>query len=105
AKPACPCSSWRATSTSTTCPTTSMWCRWWIASATTGRAPRCSRVSRPSSASASRVPKEELDELGHTCAERAGRAVRPLARNLGVGDQPRSEEHTSELQSLAYLVC
>src|SRR2546425_1353731 len=24
---------------------------------------------------------------------------------LGAGDAPRSEEHTSELQSLAYLVC
>src|SRR5205823_11055732 len=34
------------------------------------------------------------------CQRRTG--VKPIAR---VEEQPRSEEHTSELQSLAYLVC
>src|SRR2546423_11007471 len=29
----------------------------------------------------------------------------PDGENRPVGPQPRSEEHTSELQSLAYLVC
>src|SRR5687767_15388635 len=39
------------------------------------------------------------------CCRRAARVLLPVDR---VGDEPcrrRSEEHTSELQSLAYLVC
>src|SRR2546425_8230211 len=32
-------------------------------------------------------------------------AIRPTIRDFSVGDYLRSEEHTSELQSLAYLVC
>src|SRR2546425_5619189 len=40
-------------------------------------------------------------------AGRAGRAARRRRRRRGSsgGGRPRSEEHTSELQSLAYLVC
>src|SRR2546425_6177725 len=34
-----------------------------------------------------------------------GTLVRPLAGNLALVRKVRSEEHTSELQSLAYLVC
>src|SRR2546425_6365458 len=33
------------------------------------------------------------------------RRVRPPARSAASASRPRSEEHTSELQSLAYLVC
>src|SRR5205823_14259128 len=41
----------------------------------------------------------------HRAAERPqGGQGRPLAQ-LAAGDGHRSEEHTSELQSLAYLVC
>src|SRR5205823_13795954 len=35
----------------------------------------------------------------------AGTSTFPLDRAAAAGDQRRSEEHTSELQSLAYLVC
>src|SRR5205823_14682436 len=35
----------------------------------------------------------------------AGRHRRPAERRQVVAPEPRSEEHTSELQSLAYLVC
>src|SRR5687767_15769666 len=36
---------------------------------------------------------------------RGQRAQNFVALEAAGGDQPRSEEHTSELQSLAYLVC
>src|SRR5205823_13720748 len=35
----------------------------------------------------------------------AGTALEPSARAEASGSESRSEEHTSELQSLAYLVC
>src|SRR5687767_15659616 len=39
-----------------------------------------------------------------TADRRADRMVRPQSKRRGA-QCPRSEEHTSELQSLAYLVC
>src|SRR2546423_3092047 len=49
---------------------------------------------------------------GHAGAERAGATDQPPPRIVRAGGEPswvlrrgRSEEHTSELQSLAYLVC
>src|SRR3712207_7113758 len=36
---------------------------------------------------------------------RAARQPRPLLRHALAGARPRSEEHTSELQSRQYLVC
>src|SRR2546423_6455848 len=48
---------------------------------------------------------------GDAAAERRGEAVGPLIADPHLQDamavvlRPRSEEHTSELQSLAYLVC
>src|SRR5687767_15366569 len=37
---------------------------------------------------------------------RCGLALKPVSQSsTGAGRKPRSEEHTSELQSLAYLVC
>src|SRR2546423_9042599 len=46
------------------------------------------------------------DEAGALAALRA-EASGAVGDSIGVGDgsEPRSEEHTSELQSLAYLVC
>src|SRR2546425_9013695 len=62
-----------------------------------------SRLDAVDEVVAPRVGRRHVDELlhvdrRHDCA--AG--VDPLAV---VGDDTRSEEHTSELQSLAYLVC
>src|SRR2546425_4609430 len=42
------------------------------------------------------------EEAGHVVVEEGEAGG---AQPLGVGSQIRSEEHTSELQSLAYLVC
>src|SRR2546425_8865970 len=45
---------------------------------------------------------------GHVQVRRADLCVRPCGLRLsrhGASDDCRSEEHTSELQSLAYLVC
>src|SRR2546423_14264664 len=44
------------------------------------------------------------DALPILCDRRRGGCGRRLLRRLG-RPRPRSEEHTSELQSLAYLVC
>src|SRR2546425_10355746 len=50
------------------------------------------------------LPISRLDTLGHEVVHRRLRA--PLAeRQVVLVGAPRSEEHTSELQSLAYLVC
>src|SRR5687767_15757714 len=48
------------------------------------------------------VPAERAVRAGHATSDDAGQA-----RALGgpALHEPRSEEHTSELQSLAYLVC
>src|SRR5229473_7900402 len=46
------------------------------------------------------IPPAALDHL----PQHARKGQRPRALVLR-GPQPRSEEHTSELQSLAYLVC
>src|SRR2546425_8325190 len=39
------------------------------------------------------------------CGERAGYPGQHATQRKGGREEPRSEEHTSELQSLAYLVC
>src|SRR2546425_9305749 len=45
----------------------------------------------------------DLRARGHAVARGTGRARLPAGRSVRVSG--RSEEHTSELQSLAYLVC
>src|SRR2546425_1357431 len=42
---------------------------------------------------------------GRLCHRRGGRALVPRRRDPAADPGVRSEEHTSELQSLAYLVC
>src|SRR5687767_15455174 len=55
---------------------------------------------------AMRFKMESVTELAaFTAATRSYVAPLPIPQELGVVDLPRSEEHTSELQSLAYLVC
>src|SRR5205823_13667038 len=52
-------------------------------------------------------PDRPLDDPRELCDE-ARTVLRPrfLAADVGItGEKARSEEHTSELQSLAYLVC
>src|SRR2546425_9328248 len=49
------------------------------------------------------APPQQLRRLRERGGERHGAAARADLR--GHGAVPRSEEHTSELQSLAYLVC
>src|SRR5205823_9354232 len=45
-------------------------------------------------------------EPGNGCARFSGELIiRIVALNAGRAENGRSEEHTSELQSLAYLVC
>src|SRR2546425_2639339 len=47
-----------------------------------------------------------IQPLGHAGDRRGGGVDHdPLRMTQVPADQPRSEEHTSELQSLAYLVC
>src|SRR5205823_8417600 len=58
----------------------------------------------------SRHGRGDLDAAGRRCGGRAGRRTHVLRQGAtparrGVGAVARSEEHTSELQSLAYLVC
>src|SRR2546425_4701217 len=56
-------------------------------------------------------PTRRSSDLIHAGAGRADHGQQPHAAGLGIGRGPlgripfRSEEHTSELQSLAYLVC
>src|SRR5687767_15519526 len=45
-------------------------------------------------------PQSEVGPIGRDLADRAGEPSRDVVGVVG-----RSEEHTSELQSLAYLVC
>src|SRR2546425_8537012 len=59
---------------------------------------RCGGRYRPASA-----PGEGHSDAGAGAEE--GRAIEPWPPPAGRPDQDRSEEHTSELQSLAYLVC
>src|SRR2546425_3802405 len=49
--------------------------------------------------------RPELRRHGGPDRLREGRPLRPLAQEGVLQRRPRSEEHTSELQSLAYLVC
>src|SRR5687767_15242492 len=44
------------------------------------------------------------DDLGRSFLRRGGEP-QPFGRRIDVAETGRSEEHTSELQSLAYLVC
>src|SRR2546425_7847239 len=50
------------------------------------------------------TPVKSLDELWRVALDRS-RAGASFQRYKGLGEMNRSEEHTSELQSLAYLVC
>src|SRR5687767_15200788 len=51
-------------------------------------------------------PQERLPAADHlTQRGRTGPGPGPAAQSLSHGFVARSEEHTSELQSLAYLVC
>src|SRR2546423_2276132 len=47
----------------------------------------------------------ESDRFLRASASAAASGVTPLAAALALARRNRSEEHTSELQSLAYLVC
>src|SRR2546425_10774549 len=50
----------------------------------------------------------QMQLVGPGFVEQAGQALRNIVAVLkqgGAGPEHRSEEHTSELQSLAYLVC
>src|SRR2546423_9831518 len=57
------------------------------------------------SASASRSTPAAPDQRGSAVPKCAPRSPIPAAENSASHAEPRSEEHTSELQSLAYLVC
>src|SRR3712207_7523005 len=49
-------------------------------------------------------PVVAAPQISEECIQRVG--VRPpVDRDLSIGGDPRSEEHTSELQSRQYLVC
>src|SRR2546425_11628131 len=77
----------------------------------------CAKMSREEPADEprpqdARYPGRRLRRVVHRSHPPGRRRPRPRARGLdvrlrtvGPGDGPRSEEHTSELQSLAYLVC
>src|SRR2546425_8779616 len=68
-----------------------------------------SPASRPRGTSSSRAPESAAPDEPPGEQRRAQRDQRPAERALGRGiprgRERRSEEHTSELQSLAYLVC
>src|SRR5205823_7113643 len=51
------------------------------------------------------VPLDAGGQLPHPLRGRGARPPRPHEHEEGAGLGGRSEEHTSELQSLAYLVC
>src|SRR2546425_3102244 len=76
------------------------------------RLPSASRVGRPVAALATSVPTVQPTTAlpiavsatpGKAAATRPGSHGRPTAHAIHAAS--RSEEHTSELQSLAYLVC
>src|SRR5438045_6426117 len=52
-------------------------------------------------------PEQQLEAVlvGRRLAARRGGGARRLRLRLGLGNELRSEEHTSELQSLRHLVC
>src|SRR2546425_8486436 len=50
-------------------------------------------------------PYTTLFRSGSAQTNAGARRSRPPGRSRGRSRKPRSEEHTSELQSLAYLVC
>src|SRR3712207_7608243 len=55
-----------------------------------------------------REPRRDRPRLGRDERAAAPQAARPRGRGVGrgaVGGRPRSEEHTSELQSRQYFVC
>src|SRR2546425_1417240 len=55
---------------------------------------------------ASPTPREATGSRARSCVAWAGRVSRPRCWRRALERPPwRSEEHTSELQSLAYLVC
>src|SRR5205823_9595579 len=64
-----------------------------------GAAPRAARASPRT-----KRPREQSASSPLPCGRRALSRQAPRPRP-GARAQPRSEEHTSELQSLAYLVC
>src|SRR2546425_8295547 len=55
----------------------------------------------------SQLAQPGLDDVGGLCLPRGGEDLAEAEEADGIGVVPvaRSEEHTSELQSLAYLVC
>src|SRR5205823_9265197 len=67
----------------------------------------CSAASRVSILVAETRPDKLLSHLRHNLVTRTGQPLHPTLLKIRPFRCPnmRSEEHTSELQSLAYLVC
>src|SRR5205823_14204346 len=62
--------------------------------------------SHEASAEGTPFPDPVLRVIASLVSRRVGDGAEPAAAAMtGVGELLRSEEHTSELQSLAYLVC
>src|SRR5205823_13111179 len=69
-------------------------------------APRLYRVRIEEQETRSRIGSGDAFLAGYVAARYAGRPVVECLRyGVACGAESRSEEHTSELQSLAYLVC
>src|SRR2546425_1849504 len=78
-------------------------CAWSSAAAATAR-PRSARPSRPRARV--RTPPPAAPSRAAWTSRSGALGRHPHRCNAGgVREHPRSEEHTSELQSLAYLVC
>src|SRR6266404_3236507 len=70
-----------------------------------GRNIRLTRLRRDDRQSLQHQVRHDLTMRAHRARDHAGIAAGDEQSGLGAGALCRSEEHTSELQSLAYLVC
>src|SRR3712207_7330006 len=64
--------------------------------------------TRPPTGLSRAPPTKKTDTVTPSCASSKPRSFRtrtPCAASRNTGRKPRSEEHTSELQSRQYLVC